>query len=284
MVRLMIQQKAIRNLTLIMLCLLLISGTSIAQGKWTASTSLQMNSGNYFFDTHMQTYYLYGGLGYQTDKWGVSANIPVIASDGGSVSQFGNTFIPTQNEMHGGNEDPSNDSHRGMMGTGFLSDKEISIGDLYLNGRYNLMNQLNSNIDLYLKSYVKVPFADKNSGLGTGKFDYSLAMGVRKNIESFMFFAELGYLFLGDAPEINYKDPVTYNLGVGTFFTSQNFGLLLSYSGYSKVIDGYDPPAQLSLGIMLNSSHMMGYNIYVSKGLSELNPDYTISGGMHFNF
>ncbi|MBL1215209.1 MAG: hypothetical protein HND52_17715 [Ignavibacteriae bacterium] len=280
----MIKQKAIRNLTLIVLCLLLIGGSAIAQGKWTASTSLQMNSGNYFFDTHMQTYYLYGGLGYQTDDWGLSAIIPVIASDGGSVSQFGNTFIPTQNEMHHSNEDPLNDSHRGMMGTGFLSDKEISIGDLYLNGRYNLMNQLNSNIDLYFNSYVKVPFADKNSGLGTGKFDYSLAMGVRKNIESFMFFAELGYLFLGDAPEINYIDPIAYNVGVGTFFTNQIFGLLLSYSGYSKVIDGYDPPAQVSLEIMLNSSHMMGYNIYASKGLSELNPDYTISGGMHFNF
>lgn len=280
----MIQRKEIKIFTLIALCLLLVSSVSIAQGKWTASTSLQMNSGNYFFDTHMQTYYLYGGLGYQSDDWGISANIPLIASDGGSVSQLGNTFIPTQNEMHGGGQNPSNDSHGGMMGSGFLSDKEISIGDLYLNGKYNLTNQHNSIFDLYLNGYIKVPFADESNGLGTGKFDYSLSMGLRKNIESFMFFAELGYLVLGDAQEINYNDPLTYNVGVGTFFTNQNFGLLLSYSGYSKVIDGYAAPAQVSLGIMLNSSHMMGYNIFVSKGLSELNPDYTLSGGMHFNF
>lgn len=284
MVRLMIQQKIIRNLTLIMLCLLLISGTSIAQGKWTASTSLQMNSGNYFFDTHMKTYYLYGGLGYRTENWALSVNIPVILSNGGSVSQFGNTFIPTQNEMHSNQQDPIGDSHHNGMGTGFWSDKEISIGDLYINGNYNLINQRSSFFDLYAGGYVKFPFADEASGLGTGKFDYSLSLGVRKNISSFMLFAEVGYLAMGNASEINYINPVTYSGGIGTFISSQKFGILISYSGYSKIIDGYSGPSQLSLGLMLNNFHMMSYNITVSKGLSELVPEYSISVGTQFNF
>ena len=267
---------------MIVAIILFINAASFAQGKWFFDASLQMSGGSYFFSSHMNAYYLYGGLRYQEGDFGISFNLPLIATNGGSVSQFGGTYLPTQNEMHGSyNNSSGSDQHTGMMGGGMFSNINFSIGDLYVNANYNLLTMSKISLVLYTNGYVKVPIADQSLGLGTGKFDYNLNVGLRNNYRSFLFYGEVGYILLGDSEEIKYLDPVIYKFGIGKYFNEYNFGLLVDYYAYTEIIDGYNPPAQVSFGLQLNTSGSMSYNFVIAKGLSELNPDYILSGGMN---
>lgn len=259
-----------------------------AQGKWMLTANFQMNSGKYIFDQNLNTYYLFGGISYDDINWSFSASLPVIASDDGSVGSIGNMISPTQGSMHN-NSNPTytNTSHHGMMGSGStssFSNLNFSLGDLYLNGNYKITNQYNSGIDFYVKGFVKIPFVDKSKGLGTGKFDYSFGLGLRKYFDPLFAYAEAGYLVIGDTEELNYNNPITYGIGIGDYLLNNKLGILLSVEGYSKLIDSYQPPIQASLGLIYSSNNTISYTVTFSKGFTNLNSNYIMGFGMGFRF
>lgn len=248
---------------------------------WTFSTSLQVTGGSYFYDEYSTLYFLYGGIRYHNNNFSFYGYIPVVAQNRPGFTQSGMMIIPTGREnegqngmMNGGNMHGGNNS---MMNT------QISLGDFYLYGSYQLLNEYDSSIDLFVNPNIKFPTSSASSGIGTGRFDYSLSINVRRSIESFVLLAEAGFIKLGDPDGIDYKNPFTYGIGLGKFLSENGNSILLYFYSYTKILDNYEPPRQVSAGLNFKLDTSKTLILIGSKGLSNYSPDFSISGGLSFN-
>jgi len=268
----------------------IFAGMTVVYGQstWSINSSLQYASGNYLSNQRLNSWYLYGGIRYEASDFSAALSVPFIASNGQNVSQLGNIFIP--NHMGSGSSGFTGmGGHSGghMTGNESLvtssSTENFGMGDLYLYANYNFVNQFTSPFGLSAGVYIKLPTASTANGFGTGKFDFSLAGTIRKNLGTFLVYATGGYIFLGDPDSIDYKDPFTLNLGIGKFFGNGNVSALLSYSLYTKILDVYEMPQQVSLGVNIISNEKMTYIFIGSAGLSNSTPDYAFSAGIKYN-
>ena len=258
------------------------------QSKWSVSTNLQFASGNYLSTERLNSYYLFGGVRYETDDYSIALSIPFIVSNGQNVSQFGNIYLP--NHMGSGSSGMMGTGGQGgghMPGSGSLlstsSSENSGIGDLYLYSNYNLFNQYSSPLGLSIGGYIKFPTASTASGFGTGKFDFSLSTTLKRSFNSWLVYASGGYIFLGKPDSVDYKNPFTLNAGIGKFFGDGDFSVLLSYSLYSKILDIYEMPQELSLGLNIIANDKISYSLIGSAGLSNSTPDYVLSAGLKYN-
>lgn len=254
--------------------------------RWTLSTSLQVTGGNYIYNEYSTLYFLYGGIRYQNSNISFYGYIPVVAQNRPGFTQSGMMIIPTgrENEGQGGNMNGGN-MHGGNNSTNQTSmmNTQISLGDFYLYGSYQLLNEYDNPIDLFVIPDIKFPTASTSSGIGTGEFDYGLSMNIRRSIESFVVLAEAGFIKLGDQDGIDYKDPFTYGIGLGKFISQSGSSVLLYFNSYTEITDNYEPPRQVSLGLNLKLNTTTALSLIGSKGLSRYSPDFSISGGFNFN-
>lgn len=267
---------------------LLVEFDAYGQSNWSINSSLQYASGNYLSANRLNSVYLFGGVRYDSEDYSVALSIPFIVSNGQNVSQFGNIFVP--NHMSSGTSGSAGSVGPGgrMMGNESLvstsSSTNYGIGDLYLYTNYNLLNQFTFPFGLSLGGFIKFPTASTTNGFGTGKFDFSITTTVRKNLGEFLVYASGGYILLGDPTGINYNNPYTLNLGIGKFFTDEKISALLSYSLYSKILDAYQMPQELSLGVNIIPNNKITYTLIGSAGLSNSTPDFVLSVGLKYNF
>ncbi len=255
--------------------LLLPASTLFSQGNWYINGSLQMVSGKYIYDESTSSYTLYGGIRYQTTRWYASADFSVFAQSSELVSRGGDMFLPgnqgqSGNGMHSGS--------RGMMTNG--STLSGGLGDIFLRGEYTFLTERNSLPSVSLNGMIKIPVAHTSDIYGTGEFDFGLGIALRKQFGQYALFTDIGYITLGDPEDYTYNDPVTYGFGVGRFFQNGQYSVLAYIQGYSKILSGYDPPRQVSLGFNIRTSTALTFSITGSYGFSETSPDAGVSGGI----
>ena len=53
---------------------------------------------------------------------------------------------------------------------------------------------------------------------------------------------------------------------------------------YTKILDIYEMPQELSLGFNIIPGDKLTYTFIVSAGLSNSTPDYVLSAGIKYNF
>lgn len=258
------------------------------QSRWSVNSSLQYASGNYLSDQRLNSWYLYGGIRYQTNSFYTALSIPFIASNGQNFSQFGNIYIP--NHMGSGSSGMTGTGgHAGghMMGGGNLvtssSTENYGLGDLYFYAGYNILNSFTSPVGLSADGYIKFPTASTSNGFGTGKFDFSLSGTLSKNFGTYLAYISGGYIYLGNPDSVNYNNPVTFNAGIGKYFGNGEISVILSYVMYSKILDIYQKPQQVSLGLNIMSNEKITYTFIGSAGLSNSSPDYVFSAGIKYN-
>lgn len=263
------------------------SNLTEGNSRWTLSTSFQVTGGNYFYNESSTLYFLYGGIRYQNRNFSLYGYIPVVAQNRPGFTQSGMMIIPTSRESAGGGEgsmmNGGNMHGNNSVNQSSMMNSEISLGDFYLYGSYQLFNEINNPIDLYFTPGIKFPTASSSSGIGTQKFDYSISASMRRSIKSFVLLAEVGFIKFGDPDWIDYKDPFTYGIGLGKFISENGNSVLLYFLSYTTILDNYEPPRQLSLGFNFKLSRIMVLSLIGSKGLSNYSPDYSLSAGMNFS-
>lgn len=250
-----------------LLLLIFTSGEIKAQDGWYFLSNIQVGGGNYIFDSYSRTISVYGGLRYQKENFGITASIPLVSSDNSSGSQS-NGMMFTSGNYSQTNSNPM----QNVM--------NIGLGDLYIYMDHKIITDYESDVDLFINAQVKVPTAATRMNFGTGKFDLGSSVTFRKSLNTFIAIADFGYLNIGDPDSITYKNPFTYGIGFGKFFNFGKYSLLLYYSGYTKIIESYDLPKQLSLGINYIASDSVIFSFISSKGFGNTSPDFTFSGGI----
>jgi hypothetical protein len=247
--------------------------------------SLQLASGDYIFTERTNSLLLFNGLSVSGGCFRVSVSVPLIYQSTPFISYGSGLLIPS-----GGPEsaDVGERMGGGRMGRGSMMEEidladtatfeELGLGDVSAHAEIELLGFSASRPSIRLTAGAKVPVAGVDRGFGTGEWDYGAGLSAAQPLGRMLILADFSYWILGDMPDLELKNPVSYALAVGHPL-SERLGLLVSVFGYSKIIEGTDPPAQLSLGL----SYLIGANRSLTSsaafGLTESSPDVSVSVG-----
>ncbi len=298
---------------------ILITGFLIAAGCVQAqhisyTGSLQYATGSYFFDENTASFSLANGISYSGDNVTVSFNVPFIIQNSPWVSYGAAGYIPTGGPDHktvrdssgrgpgnGKGDGPKNrflqskaqdatfkstrkDGDNKVVFPDTSSYKQSSFGDPNLYASLKLFLSASATTSLRLNTGLKIPFADPSSGFGTGEWDYGLGMSLSQRFRNYFLIADLMKWWFGDLPELELQDPFTYGFGFGRSFDSGSWLVNATYSGYSEIIDGYEPPRTLNFGIGHFLSQNVSLNSTISFGLSESSSDFSLGFGWMIRF
>ncbi len=237
-----------------------MSFISSAHGQWRYTAYMQTNAGNYIYTSTARNYYLTQGLQYRHERWSLEANMSLAARDG-------DTLVLRGEGMMSGSEN----NHVAM---------NLGLGDVFVRANYALVWQRNGWPNVTLRALTKIPMASASRGLGTGEWDAGVFLSLARFANNFYLSTEVGYLWLGDPPGATYQDPVSYAVGVGRTFANGRLGLLLLYSGTSKIFAAYQEPRQIGIGLNWRLSNRLGLFTNFARGLSETVPDFGFAFGM----
>ena len=265
--------KKIHHIILLFISITFLSKASLANGKWYANTSLQMVGSDFQDGTGHNSFFFYGGVRYQANGYFLSLNIPFVLRNGNTFTQLGNSYFPNN-----GNNNSSDHMGR-SSGTRSIN---VGLGDSYLNGSFRVIKETKVIPNFSIEGYIKFPTASPVLGIGTGEFDYQLALGIRKFIDNFSLFGQFGYLFLGDTEGAETINPLTISLGVGYAFGYGEHSILLAYDSYTTIVQGISSPRQLALGYNYMIRKGLFFTTIISAGLNTSTSDYTVSGGLNF--
>ncbi|MFQ6617317.1 MAG: hypothetical protein ACE5QV_01405 [Fidelibacterota bacterium] len=268
---------------LLSLFLVLISLWNTGKSSWKYSAFLQLSSGKYIYTTNTSSYYFYSNFQYEHTLFNITASIPFLMQNTDLVANSGAGMLPghATNFESMGHADNMMGSGRKM--TSETSQFHLGFGDILLSSSLNVIKEKGIRPDLEISGQLKVPTASSEKGFGTGKWDYSGGISLNKSFGSNMVVLDLSYISLGDPEGAEFRDALSFGIGGGRFFNGTKYALLIYYNAYTTVLEGYDPPEQLIVGVNLRTSPGYILSGMLGVGLSETSPDFSISLGTTFS-
>lgn len=260
------------------------------------SGSVLYSTGSYFFTEHTNSVYLSNGLSLTTDDLRISLTVPFVIQSSPWISYNPSGGIPTGGMKHGqvGEAGAGGNIVNSMMGDqemarrgrhqvdlqDTVSYRQSSFSDPSLGAVWRIFRSKSGYTTLNLNGSVKLPLADPQTGFGTGEWDVGAGMSVFQRMDAFFLSADVTYWRLGNMDELSLYNPLSVGVGVGKgFFKGALMGSVL-FSGSTKVIDGFDPPANLAVGLGYFVSAAMSLNGNISLGLSESSPAFSSGVGV----
>lgn len=281
------------------------------------SGSFQYATGTYLFTERTNSAYFLNGLAVQAGALRVSANLPVIYQSTPWVSYTTGGGVPTGGPQQGEVQDSLGGRMGGPLALGSYargmnapaasgigaatsprsmpaptamsrrftlpdtaSFDQVGVGDPTFRVDVDLVRPGRSDVTVTLSGQVKAPVADPERGFGTGEWDGGGALSVAGRVGgSVLLFGEVGYWVLGDMPELELQDPVSYSVGIGHALGDGRVSLLASLSGYSRILADTDPPLDVGGAIGYRIAEGRSLNLGLTIGLSESSPDFAVSAG-----
>lgn len=282
------------------------AGCVQAQGV-SYSGSLQYATGSYFFEETTESISFLNGFGWSGETFSVSFSVPFIYQNSPWISYGAAGYIPTGGPQHKAVRDSSRkgrgdgngngDGRRNMMnsvneGNYYIQESQediplpdtssysqSSLGDPSIYANFKLYTSEAKSTTIRLNSGLKLPFADPNSGFGTGEWDFGLGLSVSQRIQKFFLIADAMKWWFGDLPDLELKDPLAYSFGVGRSLAGGDWLINASLTGYTEIIEDFDPPINLGFGLGYFVSDRVSLNSTISFGLSESSSDYSVGLG-----
>lgn len=266
--------------------------------------SAQFATGKYLFSESTDSFYLLNGLSLSDPDYNLSFSVPLISQNSPWISYSAIGVTPTGGKQNGEvNNKKGGGGGKGGNGSGMMSitstgtsggnavvSEEIALedtvsytktgfGDPTISGGITLLPQETGQPGIKLNGSVKIPLADFENGYGTGEWDFGAGLSVSTRLSDWFLMADAMYWWLGDLPELDLKNPVSYSLGIGYPLVYQKVALMASYYGYTRIIAGVEPPrtAGLSMSYWFSGGHSLSLSGNV--GLSDVSPDYSLSLG-----
>ncbi len=130
---------------------------------------------------------------------------------------------------------------------------------------------------------LKLPTADEDRGLGTGKPDGGFGVEWDKQFGRFFIFGDAGYTFMGDPPDTNFRDRPAASVGAGMDVTETVTGSLL-LDWRRALVSGNDDPLEVLGIVTVKLSPVMRLSPYLLVGLSDGSPDFGIGFEISYRF
>jgi hypothetical protein len=249
-------------------------------GELTYWGSLQASRGTYIYSENTTNISLFSGLSIYDEPLRVSVNLPVVFQSHPWVTNTGVGVLPGRPQRQ-----PLGAA--AALATAVqdtLDVSEIGIGDLVVRAEFDVLKIQDTPQTVLLFVETKVPVASVEDGFGTGEWDYGTGLSLSRVFGGTFVSADVGYWILGDMPQLEFKDPVSYGAAVGFYFAAGSGGVMLSYSGSTEVIEEAGAPSQIGLGANYRLEEDIGINGMLSVGLSDSSPAFSLSFGWQVPF
>lgn len=286
----------------VMLSLWVIGSSGVQAQQVSYSGSMQYTSGTYFFDKTTETFSFSNGLGINGERMSISFSVPYIVQNSPWISYGAAGFLPTGGPQHKflqdstGRRPGKGDGDGGGNTSDFTARKiasddppiiipdtasytESSFGDPTLFANVKLFTSPHGDTNIQLNTSLKVPVADPNTGFGTGEWDIGLGASASHRLEDFFFFADLTKWWFGDLPDLELKDPISYTFGVSHWIGGGKWFINSTLTGYTEIINDYDPPLDFGAGLGFIASERATLNSTISMGMSESSADVSVGVG-----
>lgn len=237
--------------------LLAASFTPALAGTLSMSVGADYSTGDYGGDRDTETWVIPLIAKYETGPMTFKASVPFIRTTGpGDVIGIGPDRIPVEGAE---NETAT----------------ESGIGDLVLSGGYTVLQ--NSGLLLEVIGKVKLPTADEDRALGTGKTDFALQLDAATVISGVTLFGTVGKKKYGDPEGRDYRDPYYGSIGAGYRVVPSTFAGA-SYDWRDNVTRTGSEIRELTLFASHRLDEQWKVQAYLIRGFSDNSPD--IGGGL----
>lgn len=223
-------------------------------GRFSTTLGVDYSSGDYGASQDTDVWALPISLKYKTDKWSlrISTSYLRVTSP---------TFVTPEGDFIG--DENINNTKRVT---------EKGIGDTVISGTYALLDDRNYVIGMDVGARVKIPTADEDKFLGTGKTDYGVNTEFYKTINNWSPFWNIGYRWRGDPSGFNLKN--IWNCSIGTDYRfNDTVSVGISYDWQQKTTQVAENAQEVSsyLNYQLNTNNKL--NLYVVSGFSNASPN-----------
>jgi hypothetical protein len=286
------QFAAVTALFFIIACIL--TEKSYAQ-QFTYTGGASISSGSYYFQESTRSFYLTNGLMVSHKNFSISASVPYIVQNTPWLSYSRAGGLPTGGTQSGevrrigmgGNSGGSHGSHghRRIALTDTTSYTRASFSDPSILTGYRIWSNRTARTSVFVNSQVKIPFSGPSSGYGTGAWDAGAGLSASVAVfTSWMMYANLMYWHLGDMDELELNNTLAYGAGIGRFSSDRKWMTSVNITGFTKILDTYDPPLSAAIGAGYISGSRTILNSSLSLGLTESSPDFSFGLGWAITF
>ncbi|MFV9616359.1 MAG: hypothetical protein ACNYZG_10415, partial [Gammaproteobacteria bacterium] len=242
----------------------------VKEGEFSLLTGLEYQEGDYGTPESTSLLRIPISITYRKTNFSLYASMPILfASSDGDIITSSKTSMPKTTES----VSPSGKGQQTVAG----------IGDMVLSASYYFTADLRHETSYRLTAGLKLGTADESEGLGTGEDDLFIEGGAVKNIDEYMLSGTLGYEINGDSPVFNYNDVVYGTVGLTKQLAmNKQIGSLLYFS--QALTDVSDAPLELSVFYSQPVAKTRAAYFYLSKGLSNGSPDFSLGGTIQFYY
>lgn len=262
---------------------LLLAGNAAAQtGAQTASQAVssqqgetprtsvavgaEYSSGKFGGTETTDTLYIPVVLRHETGPWVLKATVPWLRVTGpGNVIGGGADRVV----VPGGGNAPRR--------------TESGLGDIVLSGFYNLMDERKGGLGLDVGAKVKLPTADDQKGLGTGKLDYAAQLDFFKPFDATTLFGSVGYRVYGDPAGVTLKDVFYTSIGASYRMSSQQ-SIGVAYDYRPAIVDGGGKVSELTAFWSNRLTPQWKLQVYGVVGFADASPDAAIGALLERRF
>jgi hypothetical protein len=242
-------------------------GQAAAPARFTFRTGVGYDEGDFGFADVSRAYYAPFSLRYTATRFevGISSAFVRIDTAGGIRLIDG---VPTQ----------TNSSSGPLL--------ESGLGDTTIRSRFFMVvdegrGTTKPSITPFVK--VKIPTAQEERGLGTGKTDYGFGVEVDKEVGPIYLFGDAGYTVVGKIRSLNFRNRPMASIGVGKQ-VSESVTLSSMLDWRRSIIVGNTNPAELVgvLSYRVNRRVTVSPNAFV--GLTDGSSDFGVGMQMSLRF
>ncbi len=252
------------------------------------SGSLQYASGSYIFSEPTRTWVLSSRVAAESGALRIAVGLPLILQNSGAVTTVGGGMLPTGGPDYmalrgraAGEVVPmrKGGGRQGMVSAAVTGDSvagpaayELQVGDPLLDAEVDVYRGTGALRSLSIGAMTKVPVADLESGVGTGRWDAAAAASAAFGAGAATVFADVEYWLYGDLPEPELRDGPAYGLGLGLALSAR-LSAMLSLDGASPIVEGVAAPLSLSAALGYSVAPGRSLTLGLGAGLSEASPD-----------
>lgn len=242
----------------------LLPGAAHAASRITLGSMPAFFSGTYGTGKTIDIFYIPTYIEYRNDRLRLKLTVPYESVTG----------LPQGASLTGATVS----SRGGQTATRSAS----GLGDTWLEGRYTVLK--GHDLLPSLTPYAKIKFATAShaAGLGSGRNDYEIGLGLDDRAGDYAFpFAHVGYRFVGKPAGLALRNIATYDVGVSYVLPHARSNIVTAmFSGSQSEEKGYAGPADAIVAWNYNvTAAGTGIQLYVDKGLTNGSADYGVGLG-----
>lgn len=243
-------------------------GVSLLPAQMVPVTKLSggfdYSRGSYGFSTDTEVWSIPFAVSHETHDWSVRVSVPYITIKGPA------SVVGDAGAAVGASARPTSRSESGL-------------GDTVLGLSWHTNPDAVDEWKVDLTGRVKLPTADEDKGLGSGRTDYYAQLDFYRTYGKITPFGSVGYRFMGRSPAYPLKDGPYASAGVLRRVSTDTI-LGLSYDWRSRIVDGSPAGSNVTALLLRNLSKRWNIVLYALKGFGDGSPDFGFGGQLGYKF